>query len=115
MLVVVNGAYGERIVTQCEYARIPHIVIRYGDDEPANPEDVRKILTDNPQISHVTCVHSETTAGLLNPVSEIGKAIHSVNPDVTYIVDGMSSFGAIHVDLYDAGIDYLISSSNKMF
>ena len=80
-----------------------------------NAEAVRKIVQDNPQVTHVSVIHSETTAGLLNPVEEIGKAVKSVNPDVQYIVDAMSSFGAVHVDFEAAGIDYLISSSNKMF
>lgn len=115
MLIATNGAYGERQVSICEYANIPHIVIRFGDDEPVNAEAVRKIVQDNPQVTHVSVIHSETTAGLLNPVEEIGKAVKSVNPDVQYIVDAMSSFGAVHVDFDAAGIDYLISSSNKMF
>jgi 2-aminoethylphosphonate-pyruvate transaminase len=115
MLIVANGAYGERMITISEYARIPHVVIRYGDDEIANPEDIRRMLKDNPQISHVACVHSETTAGLLNPVEDIGRAVHETNPSIIYIVDAMSSFGAIHLDFYESHIDYLISSSNKMF
>lgn len=59
-------------------------------------------------------IHSETTTGLLNPAQEIGKAIYSYDPSITYIVDAMSSFGAVHLDLYESNISYLVSSSNKM-
>ena len=32
---------------------------------------------------------------------------------MTFIVDAMSSFGAYDISLKEAGIDYLVSSSNK--
>lgn len=114
MLIIANGAYGERMVTISEYLKIPHHVLRYSDAEAANPEDVKRILSEHPNISHVACVHSETTSGQLNPVTEIGKVIHAHNPNITYIIDAMSSFGAIHVDLYESHCSYIVSSSNKM-
>lgn len=114
MLVIANGAYGERMVTICEYLKIPHQVLRYADSEVPKAEDVLKVLSQNPKITHVGIIHSETTTGLLNPAGEIGKAIHGYNPNITYIVDAMSSFGAVHLDLYESHISYIISSSNKM-
>ena len=114
MLVVANGAYGERQVKICEVLNIPHIVLRYSDAEVVRPEDVCRMLKDHPSISHVSVVHSETTTGLLNPVEEIGQAVHELSPRTIYIVDGMSSFGAVHLDMYRSYTHYLISSSNKM-
>lgn len=114
MLVVANGAYGERIVSICEVLKIRHMVLRYADDEPAGTEDIVRTLREHPTISHVAIVHSETTTGLLNPAAEIGRAIHAHNPEITYLVDMMSSFGAIHLDPVENHIHYLISSSNKM-
>jgi 2-aminoethylphosphonate-pyruvate transaminase len=113
MLVACNGAYGERIVTMCEYAGIPHVIIRKEEAQIIDPEDIRQALIDSPDISHVACIHSETTVGLLNPIEFIGRAIRSVNSEVTYIVDAMSSFGAVPIDIGKSGIDYLISSANK--
>lgn len=45
-------------------------------------------------------VHSETTSGLLNPIEEIGAkvAVHGHS----FIVDAMSSFGAVPID-FDLG------------
>lgn len=114
MLVIANGAYGERQVKICEVLGIPHVVLRYSDSELVNPQDIKRVLTEHPQISHVSVVHSETTTGILNPCLEIGKAVHAHNPNLIYIVDGMSSFGAVHLDLHAAHVNYLISSSNKM-
>ena len=114
MLIIANGAYGERQVKICKVLGIPHVVLRYSDAEPVNPKDVIKTLKEHPHVSHVSVVHSETTTGLLNPVSEIGKAIKDYREELIYLVDGMSSFGALHVDLYESNVDYMISSSNKM-
>ncbi|OMJ68358.1 hypothetical protein SteCoe_34215 [Stentor coeruleus] len=114
MLIVANGSYGERQVKICEVLDIPHAVLRYSDAETARAEDICRMLQEHPTISHVSIVHSETTTGLLNPVEEIGQAIHELSPRTIFIVDGMSSFGAVHLDMYRSYTHYLISSSNKM-
>lgn len=114
ILIVANGSYGERQVRICEILGIPHKVLRYTDADVISASDVRQKLHDSPSVSHVSVVHSETTTGLLNPIDEIGKAVHAHNPHLTYIVDAMSSFGAQHIDMNESHIHYLISSSNKM-
>lgn len=58
-------------------------------------------------------IHSETTSGLINPIDKVGKIFKASNPDGTYIVDAMSSFGAYTIPMQKWGIDYLVSSSNK--
>lgn len=113
MLIIANGAYGERMVRICEYLKIPYHVLRYSDSENINPHDVKRILSEHPNITHVSTIHSETTSGVLNPIQEIGQVIHSFNPNITYVVDAMSSFGAVPINLYDSHITYLVSSSNK--
>ena len=114
MLIASNGAYGERMVKICVYTNIPHDVITFKDNEPVDPNIISAKIANDPTISHVSLVHSETTAGLLNPIEDIGKAIHETNPDVQYIVDTMSSFGGVPIDMQKSYIDYLVSSSNKM-
>mmetsp|Transcript_28319 Transcript_28319/g.28012 ORF Transcript_28319/g.28012 Transcript_28319/m.28012 type:complete len:398 (-) Transcript_28319:47-1240(-) len=114
MLIVANGSYGERQVKICEVLGIPHIVLRYADSEIVNPADIKRQLNEHHQITHVSVIHSETTTGIINPCLEIGKVVHEHNPNLIYIVDGMSSFGAVHLDLYEGHVNYLISSSNKM-
>src|SRR5438105_3493540 len=62
-------------------------------------------------VSHIACVHSETTSGILNDLQSIGELATKYGK--SYIVDAMSSFGAVPLNFYDCGIDYLVSSSNK--
>src|SRR6185503_18033361 len=70
LLVLVNGAYGERIVEMARYLKIAHVVLRSSEDTPPEPAAVDRTLLDDPSITHVACVHCETTTGILNPISD---------------------------------------------
>jgi 2-aminoethylphosphonate-pyruvate transaminase len=59
----------------------------------------------------VAIVHCETTTGIFNNIASIGQVAHNFNK--IFIVDAMSSFGAVPIDVKAIDIDYLISSSNK--
>lgn len=109
--VLSNGAYGERMIQMLTHARIPHVVLRTGEDTPSNPVALDRALTADSTITHVATVHCETTTGILNPIEELGAVTQRHGR--AYIVDAMSSFGALPIDVGDWGIDYLISSANK--
>lgn len=65
----------------------------------------------DPSITHAAIVHCETTTGVLNPLHELSEAVRRQGKSL--IVDAMSSFGGVPLDMHELGIDYLISSSNK--
>ncbi len=111
LLVVANGAYGERIARIASVLAIPATVLRFPEDAPIEASAVRSALEADPALTSVAVVHCETTTGLLNPVEEIGRAAAAAG--CGFIVDAMSSFGAVPVDFRAAGIDYLVSSANK--
>jgi 2-aminoethylphosphonate-pyruvate transaminase len=105
LLVLINGAYGRRIEN---IARVHGIAV-----EAIEVEENRQITAADfsvaAGVTHVAVVHCETTTGILNPIEEIGEAVAAAG--ACYIVDAMSSFGAIPIDA--KGIDFLISSANK--
>jgi 2-aminoethylphosphonate-pyruvate transaminase len=68
-------------------------------------------LDHDPAITHVGAVHCETTTGLFNPIRELGKV--AAGRGKVFMVDAMSSFGAVPIPAADWDIDYLVSSSNK--
>jgi 2-aminoethylphosphonate-pyruvate transaminase len=109
--VLANGAYGERMVLMLQQARIDHVVLRTPEDTPNDPIALDRALAADPAITHVAAVHCETTTGLLNPIEALGTV--AKRHGKRYIVDAMSSFGAVPIDFPAAGIDYLISSPNK--
>src|SRR5688572_139966 len=110
ILILVNGAYGERMVKIVARYGLAHEVLRCAENEVIDAGRVREKLADA-AITHVAVVHCETTTGILNPVNEIGAVTREAGR--IFIVDAMSSFGAIPINLETAGIDFLVSSANK--
>ena len=111
LLVAVNGAYGRRISTIAEMLKIPVVAEQFGETEPIAPARVESVLRADPDITHMAVVHCETTTGILNPVAELCAAAKAAGR--TAIVDAMSSFGGIPMDIADIGADFLVSSANK--
>jgi 2-aminoethylphosphonate-pyruvate transaminase len=109
--VLANGAYGERMVQMLQYARIDHVVLRSPEDTAHDPKPLEKLLAHDPAVTHVAAVHCETTTGILNAIGPLG-AIAKGRGKV-FIVDAMSSFGALPIDFEGCGIDFLVSSANK--
>ena len=109
--VLANGAYGERMVLMLQRLGIHHAVLRSAENAVPDAARLEQTLAADPAITHVACVHCETTTGILNPIGEIGKV--AKRHGCVFIVDAMSSFGAIPIDFPAVGIDFLISSANK--
>src|SRR2546426_8461620 len=109
--VLANGAYGERIVLILQHLTIAHVVIRTPENTPTDPDALDRALAADNTITHVAIVHCETTTGILNPVAEVGRIARRYGR--TFVVDAMSSFGGMAIDLAAAGIDFLIASANK--
>ncbi len=110
-LVINNGAYCQRIIKIAEILKIPVVSLDYPENIQPNPEDVNSILSNDPSITHIACVHCETTSGIINPIKEIGSIVKKHNK--RYFVDAMSSFGAVPINLSEFGIDCIVSSANK--
>ena len=117
LLVASNGAYGQRMARMCQYLDIEYSLAEFGEKEPVCPDTIADMLRDaghtpGRAYTHVAAVHHETTSGILNPVNEIGRVIRD-NSNATFILDAMSAFGCYDINMQSAGVDYLISSSNK--
>lgn len=114
LLVAINGAYGERMV---KMARVLGIALAeplvVHERLPLRAADVVAAAAADPSITHVALVHHETTAGVLNPVHDIGVGLAALPRPPTFIVDSMSAFGAYEVDVAASRVHFLVSSSNK--
>jgi len=111
LLVLVNGAYGRRIAQMALVHGIETETVDVPENCRISPEAVAQRLAASRGVTHVAVVHCETTTGILNPLEAIGATVERAG--AVYIVDAMSSFGAIPLDLATARIDFLISSANK--
>ena len=113
LLVAINGAYGDRIAHIAQTLNIDVVELRASEDTPITAADIEATLNVHPSVVAVAVVHSETTTGLVNPVEEIGQVVHGAGK--TLIVDAMSSFGVLPLDLDASGVDFVITSANKCF
>ncbi len=111
ILIAVNGAYGRRLVQIASALKIAHVAIECEEDHPADPSEIERVLASDPSFTHAAVVHCETSTGIINRVRDIGEAVHRHGG--SYIVDAMSSFGGIPLNMSECRIDYLISSANK--
>jgi 2-aminoethylphosphonate-pyruvate transaminase len=111
LLILANGAYGKRMAQIAEYYHIDHVLVSLHETELVTGEVARKALEANPDITHLSMVHSETTTGLLNPIEEVAEVLKGRS--ITFIVDAMSSFGGVPIDMKKLDIDFLVSSANK--
>ena len=109
--VLANGAYGERAVQMLVHAKIDHVVLRTPEHTPNDPAALDAALAQDAAITHVCAVHCETTSGILNPIAALGAVTRRHGR--AFIVDAMSTFGGLPIDLEGVGVDYLISSANK--
>ncbi len=111
LLVLANGAYGLRIAKITGCIGIRHRVLDSGETDPLSLDQLEQVLDQDPEITHVAVVHCETTTGMLNPIKEIGHLVKKYGKE--YIIDAMSSFGGIPIDVAELKADYIISSANK--
>lgn len=113
LLIVINGAYGHRIAKICDYMNRAYVVSETPEDTPPDAAAVGAILDNDPNIGHVVVVHCETTSGILNPIVEIAAVVAA--RDRRLLIDSMSAFGAIPLDLSKVTCDAVAASSNKCF
>ena len=111
LLVLANGAYGRRIAQIVKRAGIPFLLQDSGEIDPPDLGLLERALGSDAQITHVAVVHCETTTGMLNPIEAVGEIVRAHGK--SYIVDAMSSFGGIPIDMHAIGADFIISSANK--
>lgn len=111
VLVLQNGAYSKRMVEMCDYHGIKYVFYEEDYAHVPDPAIVEDVLKSDGNITHISMVHSETTSGLLNDIAAIGELAKKYNKK--FIVDAMSSFGGVDINVPEFGITYLVSSANK--
>lgn len=111
VLVLANGAYGLRAAETMRYLGRAHTLIDKGDYMPPRGEEVAAALDADPAITHVVAIHCETSSGILNPVAEIAEAVRSRGRKL--LIDSMSAFGALPLDVNEVCFEAMVSSANK--
>ena len=111
VLVLANGAYGLRAAETMRYLGRAYSLIDKGDYMPPRGDEVGAALDADPAISHVIAIHCETSSGILNPVAEISEAVYARGRKL--LIDSMSAFGALDLDVSRIRYEAMVSSANK--
>jgi 2-aminoethylphosphonate-pyruvate transaminase len=111
LMVVINGAYGQRAKKIAEIAGRGVATYETPEDTPPDLAKLEAMLVADKAITHVFAVHCETTSGILNPIVEIAALV--ARQGRRLLVDSMSAFGALEIDARQVPYDALAASSNK--
>lgn len=111
ILVPDNGAYCQRILKICRYLGRDAVALPIPEDQAVSAAAIDEALSRDPSITHVAQVHLETGAGVLNPLADIARVCQKHGKGL--IVDAMSSFGAVEIDVRSMPFDALIAASGK--
>jgi len=111
VLIIDNGAYGKRMCQITNVYKIPTVVFEASSIVPLDLNALESLIENTEGLTHLAMIHHETTTGLLNDITAVGKICK--NHSISFIVDSMSGFAAIPVDMKSMNIDYLAASSNK--
>ena len=111
ILVLINGAYGQRAKRILAVAGRKTFAHETPEDTPPDLDAVERILDETPAITHVFAVHCETTSGILNPIDKI--AALCARRGRRLLIDAMSAFGALELDARTTPFDAVAASANK--
>ena len=108
--VVVTGYFGDRLAQMCE--RYGAVVTRVNGEwgRAADPASLEHSLAGTPA-DIVAMVQGETSTGVLNPVREL--AAIARRHDALTIVDAVTSFGGVPLEVEKWGIDVCYSCTQK--
>lgn len=110
-LIINNGAYGKRLCQIVQRYKINHVEFKGSAVEPINLKKLECVIQSHQNLCYLVVVHNETTTGLLNNLNDLGKLAKKYN--LMLIVDAMSSYAALPIDMEKQNIAFLAASSNK--
>lgn len=111
ILIIDNGAYGKRMCQITAVYKLDTVVFESSSIAPIDLKALEEVIKAEEGLTHLAMIHHETTTGLLNDITAVGKLCDTYG--ISFIVDSMSGFAAIPVDMEAMNIDYLAASSNK--
>lgn len=111
VLNLASGEYGKGFgYWAARYCKeVVEIEVPYND--AIDPDQVRAMLEQRPDIAVLSVCHHDTPSGTINPVNEIGALCRQ--HDVLMIVDAVSSWGGMDIDPITSQSDVFITGPNK--
>lgn len=111
VLILENGQYSRRAVGICDHYNIPFVRLEFPYTEKIDLCKAEEVLKDHHEIDVVYSTHMESATGIVNPIDEIGNLAHKYN--AISIVDTLSTFGFVPIDMRRDNIDFCMGASHK--
>lgn len=112
LVVVNNGAYGERILQMARAYGIPVLDFPSDPERPIDLAALERRLADRPAgCTYLALVHHETTTGLLNDARAVGAL--AARHGIALLLDAISSYAAVPVDMAGMNVAALAATANK--
>jgi aspartate aminotransferase-like enzyme len=96
-LILSNGEFGERLIDHATRMNLTFDTLQFRWGEPFNLSAIEQYLSRSPAVGWLWCVHSETSTGLLNPLSSLQSIC--ARAEVRLCADCISSIGLVPVNL----------------
>lgn len=110
LLIIDNGAYGARMAKIAAVYRLNHEVFKSPTTRPVDLNALEDKLKAG-RFTHLALVYHETTTGLLTDLPAIGRICRRLG--VVTVVDAVSAYAGIPMDLAALNVDFMASTSNK--
>jgi 2-aminoethylphosphonate-pyruvate transaminase len=112
ILIPETGRYSDSMIRLAREAGRQPVPLPIAPLEPVDPDAVACALADDPTLSHVGLVQSETGTGVVHSVQAVGAVVRAAGRRM--IVDAVSAFGALPLDLAaQPEIDAAVFTPNK--
>jgi aspartate aminotransferase-like enzyme len=111
VLTLCCGAFSDKWFSVAKSMGIAADKIQVEWGQAISPESVRAKLEEG-GYDLVTLIHNETSTGVMNDLAGIAKVVKSF-PGVLLVVDSVSSFSAVPIEMDALGIDVLLAGVQK--
>ncbi len=111
VLALSTGLFGDGFADMARGLGAEVRLLSFGDHATIDPQRAEDAARDfRPQL--VTAVHCETPSGVLNPIQEVGQALHRQDVGL-FLVDAVASIGGAPLDVDAARIDLCLLGTQK--
>ncbi len=111
VLTLCCGAFSDKWFSVAKSMGIAADKIQVEWGQAISPESVKAKLEEG-GFDLVTLIHNETSTGVMNDLAGIAKVVKSF-PGVLLVVDSVSSFSAVPIEMDALGIDVLLAGVQK--
>lgn len=111
VLVAVGGYFGEYFARVAQACGKEALRVEVHPGEAITPKQLEQFL-EGPTVDAVAVVHSESSTGALADIAALASVVRA-RKDVLLLVDGVTSVGAMPIEMDRWGADYYCTGSQK--